>query len=204
MANQLPINLAPEYSNELNNQSQNNLQFWENQMANLNPQAPVLTSQNVMPGYAQGVNNANQYANMALRNGQSGDFDMGSFLRGATNNAQLQGNATNLANTLGNFYGNANTANQYGAASAGRMGTEGNIANLASYTIPTQQTLSNYSTQDFINSLMNQYQNSQGGLGNIIGGGLGKIGGTIASGLMGQSSQTPSLTDNYYDEYTPP
>lgn len=166
------------------NQTQQNLDFWKQWFGNQNPEGPVMQVQSSTPGFQQGAQNAENYAQNAdqlAEPGGSGNLDLTALTRAFNNQANLQGGAEDIGNTISDFNANAQRSNQYGAQGLSRLGEEQNLNQIANQTLPMSRANVNMSTQDFVNALRASELAAQGSPATSIAGSLGNFAGYNAA-----------------------
>jgi len=197
MANDLPTNSYDQFTQQQETGDKNIYDFWSGIWNKFNPQAPTAQSQNALPGMNLAGQNSIDQAKGLLGGGAApGSLDLNGLNSRVMNNEQTRGLRENLSNENNDINQNYRTGLQYGENALGRMNTTGRM-NDRMNELPIDRMGQQYATNDSINSMWNNYNNTKGDFFTHLLGGAGQLGGTLLGKAFGKSNGDPSLPSGF-------
>lgn len=191
-------------ANEDLQQAQSNQNFWNGVAAQFNPQYSVLQTPSSAPAYNKIAGNAQQMLAQASAIAPTGSNDLTAENRAISNTAGLTSRSEDLNNFLANLQGNQQSAEQREIGMFGNTENQNAKNNELNQAEDVTGPLDEAKTQQDIDTMWQQYNQSKPSIGNEIASGAGGLFGQF----LGNQAESPILTmeannpKNLYPETT--
>lgn len=201
-------NIASNVANEEENFAQQNNNYWQDVYNKWNPQQQFMQTPSTAGGFQNIANQAKGISNQSSGTGIGNSMFNPNFQgQKMDTSGEQTSKSVDLDTFLKNQKTNQGLSNQRLESMFGGSQNVGRAENEMSYQQPQDRALSNAETQQQIENDWNKYYQSQPNVGNMIAGGIGKLGGVLAGkgliSLFKQTPQTPQVPNDDWQNELP-